>query len=127
MKATVVSLTKKKGISWGIADLSIVYRILLAPVNLHLVTLPLTICCGPTSVFLFWLAIRAGRAMTDGRTAVGARKAALAKGRRKRAFMLGYLEMRVSALLRRSNWRWGACSCGIGVPDEVFEARGDGR
>jgi hypothetical protein len=54
---------------------------------------PLTICWGPTSVFLFWLAMRAGRAMADGRTAVGARKAALAKGRRRRAFMLGYLEV----------------------------------
>jgi hypothetical protein len=31
--------------------------------------------------------------MTDGRTAVGARKAALAKGRRRRAFMLGCLEV----------------------------------
>lgn len=30
MNATVVSLTKKKGMSWGIADLSIVYSISLA-------------------------------------------------------------------------------------------------
>lgn len=56
-----------------------------------------TICCDPTSVFLIWLATSAGRAIADGRTAVGARKAALAKGRRKRAFMLGYLVLRVSA------------------------------
>jgi hypothetical protein len=53
----------------------------------------LTICCDPISVFLFWLAMRAGRAIIDGRAAAGARKAAaLAKGRRKRAFMVGYLE-----------------------------------
>lgn len=35
--------------------------------------------------------------MVDGRMAVGARKAALAKGRRKRAFMVGYLELCGSA------------------------------
>ena len=42
--------------------------------------------------------------MTDGRTAVGARNAALAKGRRKRVeFMVGNLEVRVSALLQTAN------------------------
>lgn len=42
--------------------------------------------------------MRAGRARTEGRAAMGARKAAaLAKGRRKRAFMVGYLELSGSA------------------------------
>jgi hypothetical protein len=118
MKATVVSLTKKKGMSWGMADLSMVYCTLVS--NLSVGTLrpglgfDLTICCGPTSVFLFWLATRAGRAIADGRTAVGARKAALAKGRRKRVFMMGFLEVRVSALQRRddSNWaQWSLSGC----------------
>jgi hypothetical protein len=63
--------------------------------------------------------------MAEGRTAVGARKAALAKGRRKRAFMLGCLVVRVSALLRGSNGRCEACEGGVGVPDEVCEARFD--
>ena len=57
----------------------------------------LTICWGPTSVFFWvWLATSAGRAMAAGRTAVGALKAARAKGRRKRAFMLGGVEGRVT-------------------------------
>lgn len=85
----------------------------------------LTICWGPASVFLFWLATRAGRAMADGRAAAGARKAALAKGRRKRAFMMGYLVLRVSALLRGSNGRREAFRGVFDVPDEVCEARGD--
>lgn len=59
----------------------------------------LTICWGPISVFLVWLATSAGRAMAAGRTAVGALKAARAKGRRKRAFMLGV-------------WRCGSARCG---------------
>lgn len=90
MKATVVSLTKKKGTSWGMADLSIVCDY-ISFLYSHSVTFGPTICCDPTSVFLFWLATRAGRAMTEGRTAVGARKATLAKGRRMREFMVGYL------------------------------------
>jgi hypothetical protein len=63
--------------------------------------------------------------MADGRTAVGARKAALAKGRRKRAFMVGYLDC-------------GSARCGggpirsrqlareaVNAPDRVYGARGD--
>jgi hypothetical protein len=46
--------------------------------------------------------------MVDERTVVGARKAALAKGRRMRAFIVGYLGLRVSALRRGSNWRYRA-------------------
>jgi hypothetical protein len=64
--------------------------------------------------------------MAAGRTAAGARKAALAKGRRKRAFMVGYLDC-------------GSARCGGGpirarelagraadAPDWVCGARGDG-
>lgn len=64
--------------------------------------------------------------MADGRAAAGARKAALAKGRRKRAFMVGYLERRVSALLLKSNWRYEAWGLAVDVRDKVCGARGDG-
>ena len=36
IKATVVSLTKKKGMSWGIADLRTVYHLILASLFPHL-------------------------------------------------------------------------------------------
>jgi hypothetical protein len=89
----------------------------------------LTICCDPISVFLFWLAMRAGRAIIDGRAAAGARNAAaLAKGRRKRAFMVGYLEFCGSArCCRGSIGRYKACERGIDALDEVFGARRDER
>jgi hypothetical protein len=88
----------------------------------------LTICCDPTSVFLFWLAMRAGRAI-DGRAAMGARKAAaLAKGRRKRAFMVGYLEFGTSArCCGGSIGRLTVCERGIDALDDVFGARRDER
>jgi hypothetical protein len=51
--------------------------------------------------------------MAVGRTAAGARKAALAKGRRKRAFMVGYLEAGQRAA-GRANSRGGAGEGGGG-------------
>jgi len=75
-------------------------RLLLALVSIYycFTIASLTICCTPTSGFLFWPAMRAGRDRTEGRAAIGARKAAaLAKGRRKRAFIVGYLELCGSA------------------------------
>ena len=84
----------------------------------------LTICWGVASVFLLWLATRAGRAMVDGRTAVGARKAALAKGRRKRAFMLGYLGCCGSARCCGVPMRTEARGQAINALDQVFGAPG---
>jgi hypothetical protein len=78
---------------------------------------------------LFWLAMRAGRAMADGRTAMGARTAALEKGRRKRAaFMLGYLEFCGSA--RCCGGPIGGTELaegGIDALDVILGARGDER
>jgi hypothetical protein len=67
--------------------------------------------------------------MIDGRAAAGARKAAaLAKGRRKRAFMVGYLEVCGSArYCGGSIGRYRACEGGIDALDEVFGARRDER
>jgi hypothetical protein len=63
--------------------------------------------------------------MAAGRTAVGARKAALAKGRRKREFMLGDLEFagqRAAVGVQLIVW---SLREGELRTDEVFEARGD--
>jgi hypothetical protein len=73
--------------------------------------------------------MKAGRARADGRTAMGARVAALEKGRRKRAaFMMGYLKFCGSARCCGGPiGRAEPAERGIDALDEMFEARGDER
>lgn len=134
MKAKVTSLTKKKGMSWGIADLRIVCTKQLAIISLypspfHLSSQgeyasmrPHTICWAGAWTFFCWVATRAGRAMVDGRMRVGWQKA-LASGRTNRVFMVA---VRVSALLWRPIATVLELDGGIDVPVGGGTVRGDG-
>jgi hypothetical protein len=124
MNATVVSLTKKKGMSWGMADFSIVCPALA-------VTLPVI----GDYYHLLWSDLRLlaltrsegrarhhGWADGDGRAECSPREGAEEAG-----IHVGLSVLRVSALLRGLNWRFGAWERGIDALEEVTEARRDER